>query len=197
MAKTYDQYCPVAVGLDRLGDRWTLLLIRDLVWYGPARFSGFERHNPGIPSALLADRLAGLTEAGLVKRDGNEYAVVDSDGAIRDLVDQLAAFGSRFLGVATPSAQSLHYLARRLGTIHHDELTEIESDTVAVCIDGACYELTSGDGSIAIRPTTNTTPDVSLTSDQFMQLVAGTIDPGDVTADTHIAERLRYLRPAA
>jgi DNA-binding HxlR family transcriptional regulator len=197
MGKTYDQYCPVAVGLDRLGDRWTLLLIRDLAWYGPARFSELEHHNPGIPSALLAERLSALTEAGLLRRDGNEYEVVDDDRAIRDLVDQLAAFGSRFLGVETPSAQSLDYLARRLGTIHHDALVGVEPDTLTVRIDGEYYELTTGDGVVTITPTTDATPDVSITSAEFMQLVAGTIDPVDVAPDTRIAGRLRYLRPAA
>ncbi|MGB8859205.1 MAG: winged helix-turn-helix transcriptional regulator [Ilumatobacteraceae bacterium] len=62
----YDQqYCPIARGLDVLGDRWTLLIARELS-AGPQRFSDLRRHLPGIAATVLSDRLKSMTDDGLV-----------------------------------------------------------------------------------------------------------------------------------
>lgn len=62
----YDQqYCPIARGLDLLGDRWTLLILREL-GPGPQRFSDLQRHLPGIAATVLSDRLRSMTDEGLV-----------------------------------------------------------------------------------------------------------------------------------
>src|SRR5271168_4961621 len=59
--------CPVACSLDLFGDRWTLLVIRDLFW-GKTRFGEFEASPEGIPTNILAERLQRLEAAGLVGR---------------------------------------------------------------------------------------------------------------------------------
>ncbi len=64
---SYDQqYCPIARGLDLLGDRWTLLIVRELS-AGPQRFSDLQRHLPGIAATVLSDRLRTMTDDGLVE----------------------------------------------------------------------------------------------------------------------------------
>jgi len=65
--KTYNQNCPVAKGLDVLGERWTLLILRELIG-GPRRYVDLRTELSGIASNLLADRLRGLEQAGLVDR---------------------------------------------------------------------------------------------------------------------------------
>jgi DNA-binding HxlR family transcriptional regulator len=67
MRKPYEQACPIARTLDLLGDRWTLLIIRDL-FLGHSRFSEFLRSCPGLPPKLLSERLKRLTDAGLAER---------------------------------------------------------------------------------------------------------------------------------
>ena len=63
----YDQqYCPIARGLDLLGDRWTLLIVRELS-AGPQRFSDLQRHLPGIAATVLSDRLRTMANDGLVE----------------------------------------------------------------------------------------------------------------------------------
>jgi DNA-binding HxlR family transcriptional regulator len=63
----YDQqYCPIARGLDMLGDRWTLLIVRELTM-GPQRFSELQLHLPGIAATVLSDRLRSMSEDGLVE----------------------------------------------------------------------------------------------------------------------------------
>jgi DNA-binding HxlR family transcriptional regulator len=65
--KSYNQNCPIARGLDVLGERWTLLILRELVG-GARRYSDLRAELPGIATNLLADRLRELEEAGLVDR---------------------------------------------------------------------------------------------------------------------------------
>jgi DNA-binding HxlR family transcriptional regulator len=69
----YGQYCPVANALEIVGDRWTLLIIRDLLM-GTGHFNELKRGRPGISRALLAGRLQQLQGAGLVERQLNSPA---------------------------------------------------------------------------------------------------------------------------
>jgi DNA-binding HxlR family transcriptional regulator len=62
----YQQYCPIARALDVLGDRWTLLILRELTMAGDRRFTDLRRSLPGIAPGLLSERLRMLTEQGLV-----------------------------------------------------------------------------------------------------------------------------------
>jgi DNA-binding HxlR family transcriptional regulator len=64
---TRGQNCPIARGLDVLGERWTLLILRELVG-GPRRYGDLRAELPGIATNLLADRLRDLEDAGLVDR---------------------------------------------------------------------------------------------------------------------------------
>jgi DNA-binding HxlR family transcriptional regulator len=63
--RNYNQNCPIARGLDVLGERWTLLILREMVG-GPRRYSDLRVELPGIATNLLADRLRELEEAGLI-----------------------------------------------------------------------------------------------------------------------------------
>jgi DNA-binding HxlR family transcriptional regulator len=65
--KSYNQNCPIAKGLDILGERWTLLILRELLG-GPRRYSDLRAELPGIATNLLAERLKELENVGLVDR---------------------------------------------------------------------------------------------------------------------------------
>lgn len=67
MPRSYQQNCPIAKGLDVLGERWTLLILRELIG-GTRRYSDLRAELPGIATNLLADRLRELEEVGLVDR---------------------------------------------------------------------------------------------------------------------------------
>ena len=66
--KSYQQYCAVARALDVVGDRWVLLIVRELMAFGPSRFSDLQRGLPGIASNLLAERLRSMETAELIER---------------------------------------------------------------------------------------------------------------------------------
>lgn len=63
--------CPISTALELIGDRWTLLVIRDLMFAGKRRFREFLQSEEGISNSVLADRLSGLMERGLVTRRGD------------------------------------------------------------------------------------------------------------------------------
>lgn len=67
MTRDYDQLCPIARTLDIIGDRWTLLILRDL-FLGAARFGEFREHSPGLPTKMLSDRLKSLESEGVIER---------------------------------------------------------------------------------------------------------------------------------
>jgi DNA-binding HxlR family transcriptional regulator len=68
VAATYDLNCPIAWTLDIVGERWTLLLLRDLFKIGPRRFQDFQDALPGVSPNTLSARLKTLEEHGLVSR---------------------------------------------------------------------------------------------------------------------------------
>src|SRR6266700_6877802 len=92
--------CPVSCTLDLIGDRWTLLVIRDLV-FGKSRYGEFLASPEGVPTNILADRLARLEEAGIVTRKPYQenpprhtYALTSKGAALRPVLGAVAAWGS-------------------------------------------------------------------------------------------------------
>src|SRR6187399_2365992 len=73
----YGQYCPISRALDLLGERWTLMIVRDML-VGATRFNDLARGLPGLSRSLLTQRLRSLERAGLVVRVDGEYLLTDS-----------------------------------------------------------------------------------------------------------------------
>ncbi len=72
MARKYDSPCPVARTLNVIGDRWAILVLRDLFLYGPRRFQDFERSLKGITPSVLSQRLKEFEASGVIQ--GRPYA---------------------------------------------------------------------------------------------------------------------------
>src|ERR1041384_6285143 len=67
--RSYNQFCAVAKSLDVVGERWTLLIVRELLLRGPSRYTDLRNGLPGIATNLLADRLQELERAGVAARE--------------------------------------------------------------------------------------------------------------------------------
>ena len=98
--KSYQQYCSVARALDVVGDRWVLLIVRELLALGPSRYSDLKRGLPGIASNLLAERLKVMEAEGLVDRydaappvGTGLYQLTDRGRELQDVVHALARWG--------------------------------------------------------------------------------------------------------
>ncbi len=104
----YAQFCPLTRAVEILGERWTLLLLRELV-PGPQRFSDLKARLPGVSSSVLAGRLARLEDKGLIaKRDlpapaaSTVYELAEAGRALRPVMMELIRWGMRFLGEPCP-----------------------------------------------------------------------------------------------
>jgi DNA-binding HxlR family transcriptional regulator len=108
----YGQYCPVAQALDIIGDRWTLLIIRDMLT-GTQHFNELERGLPGISRPLLAKRLRQLQDAGLIEKRINDtgrqstaYCLTQSGQALHGVIDALKVWGEDW-AFGDPSPEQL------------------------------------------------------------------------------------------
>ncbi|MEV4285525.1 helix-turn-helix domain-containing protein [Nonomuraea bangladeshensis] len=98
--RLYGQYCGLASALDVIGERWTLLIIRELL-LGPKRYGEFLAELPGIGTNLLAERLKTLTELGVIAKPESRdqgYELTELGRELREPVLRLARWGMAFLG---------------------------------------------------------------------------------------------------
>jgi DNA-binding HxlR family transcriptional regulator len=102
--RTYGQYCSVAKALDVVGDRWTLLIIRELLQQGPCRYTDLKSGLPGIATNLLADRLRELEGAGLLRREEAPppvattlFHLTDAGRELQPVLDALGGWGIRYM----------------------------------------------------------------------------------------------------
>jgi DNA-binding HxlR family transcriptional regulator len=101
--KSYNQICPISTALDLIGDRWTILILRELLG-GSARFNELRDGLPGIAANLLTERLRRLEEDGLVRQlkvhNTAVYALTEQGADIRIALEELAMWGARQTRVA-------------------------------------------------------------------------------------------------
>lgn len=102
--RTYDQYCALAKALDVVGERWTLLLLREL-FAGPQRFSDLLQTLPGIGNGLLSTRLREMQEAGIIETvelpppaATRVYQLTQSGRQLDEAITALARWGASLLG---------------------------------------------------------------------------------------------------
>ena len=97
----YGQFCPVAKAMELLDERWTMLVVRELL-LGSSHFNELRRGVPKMSPALLSKRLKSLTRAGVVERaeiDGRTtYSLTPCGKELADVVDSLGAWGVRWIG---------------------------------------------------------------------------------------------------
>jgi DNA-binding HxlR family transcriptional regulator len=119
--KSYDQYCPIAHSLGLIGERWTLLVVRELL-YGPKRYTGPRR--PSCPESgpnILAARLKELEAAGIVEKKklpppfaSTVYELTPAGQDLRPVLHELARFGARLMGPPPPEALEPGWLVHAL-----------------------------------------------------------------------------------
>ena len=94
--KSYGQFCSIARALDLLGERWTLLIVRELLCGGRS-FGDVRRGIPRISKTMLSARLRELGDAGVIERDGSGYALTASGRDLMGVVGALGSWGQKWL----------------------------------------------------------------------------------------------------
>jgi DNA-binding HxlR family transcriptional regulator len=171
--RTYGQFCPIAAGLDIIGDRWTLLMLRELS-IGDRRFTDLRAALSGIAPNLLTERLRSLQAAGLVAAVDlpppaarSVYRLTDEGRRVEPVLRSVARFGARYL-VGEPSetfdAHRAVYallapwrrrptatIRARLSVLGDDGVDEIDSLDLALDIDGMHVEPPEGKPDVTLR----------------------------------------------
>jgi DNA-binding HxlR family transcriptional regulator len=102
--RSYGQYCGIAKALDVIGDRWTILIIRELLIRGACRYTDLKNGLPGIATNLLSDRIRDLESAGLIRREdapppvaATVFHLTEAGQELYPVVDAIGRWGVRYM----------------------------------------------------------------------------------------------------
>ena len=190
--KSYAQYCPVARALDVLGERWTLLIVRDLA-SGPKRYTDLREGLPGIATDLLSARLHTLEAAGFIARrelprpaPAVVYELTDAGHELTPVILALAQVGSGMLGAPEPtedvSAERVVVLGLRL-RFRPDALPDL-TESYQLLVDELPFAVAVANGAATIEPGTAADPSMTLTTDARTLVALGR---GETTLDDALA----------
>jgi DNA-binding HxlR family transcriptional regulator len=157
--RSYDEYCSVAKSLDVVGDRWTLLIVRELMLRGACRYTDLRNGLPGIASNLLADRLRDLEEAGVISREDAPppiattlFQLTPRGAELEPVLDGLFRWGMPLMAEqkSTEVVKS-HWLAGALEAMLVDHQPEGPPATVVLEVGDEPITIELRDGAIEVR----------------------------------------------
>jgi DNA-binding HxlR family transcriptional regulator len=190
--RSYDEYCAIAKSLDVIGDRWTLLIVRELDLRGPSRYTDLRNGLPGIASNLLAERLRELEGAGVITRADAPppiattlFSLTPRGEELRPVLDGLFRWGMPLMGEQKPGdAVRSHWLAGALETMLADRQPEAPPVTLELQTGDQPIMLQTRDGSIAVGLGSAENPDAALAGPPMpiMGLLLGRLELADARA---------------
>jgi DNA-binding HxlR family transcriptional regulator len=171
--RSYDQYCAVAKALDVVGERWTFLILRDLVHLGPRRFSDLRDGLPGIGANLLTERLRHLEREGLVQRRrlrspgrGVVYELTELGAGLERTIIELGRWGGNFM--AERSARDVFFPSGHISAIRATFRAEEARGVHAryeFRIDGESFHAEIDDGAVNTGLGEASSPDLVIATD--------------------------------
>jgi DNA-binding HxlR family transcriptional regulator len=189
--RSYGQYCSVAKALDVIGDRWTLLVVRELLAQGPSRYTDLRRGLPGIATNLLAERLRDLEQAGIVAREDAPppiatalFTLTPRGQQLRPVIDELGRWGIPLMAETTPKEEyRSHWLQLPVELYLADDSSESEHapTTIEIRAGDQPMLIEARDGAITTRPGTTEQPDAALSGPPQLVLgvLTGALDPNE------------------
>src|SRR3954471_5956618 len=118
LGKTYDaEVCSIARALEVVGERWSVLIVRNALFAGSTRFGDFQR-SLGIATNILKTRLDGFVDAGIMRREDNEYLLTEKGRDLAPALIALTAWGDRW---SAPDGPPVLYRHSVCGSgVHHE-----------------------------------------------------------------------------
>jgi DNA-binding HxlR family transcriptional regulator/putative sterol carrier protein len=208
--RRYQQYCALARALDVAGDRWTLLIIRELV-PGARRFTDLIDGLPGISRKLLTERLRALERDGLIARQElpppaarQVYELTDDGRDLAHAMAPLIAWGARRIGERKPTESfRARWPAVAMAGLADREAAKGVRETYQYLVGHSAFHFTVDDGSIQLHDGRAQDPAVVLTTDEetWADFVSGRIRWSSATAtgalsvagDPQAVRRLRKI----
>ena len=187
--RSYNLLCPIARALDHIGDRWTLLILRDL-HAGPARFKDLQTGLTGIASNLLTGRLQALEASGLIEKIQSEfdvtlYSLTQQGEKTDQLLFELARFGGQMphpSKIQKPG--NLRTIAVSLGTACKRSVGPDHNFTATMIIDQEAFKMTAQNLDVKIHAGAAKNPDVVMTT-TYRHIMA--LADGGMTQDEFIS----------
>jgi DNA-binding HxlR family transcriptional regulator len=191
--RSYDEYCAVAKSLDVVGDRWTLLIVRELVLLGACRYTDLRNGLPGIASNLLAERLRELERTGVIAREEAPppiattlFRLTPRGEQLRPVLDDLFRWGLPLMTEQKPSdAVRSHWLAGAIELMLTDRQPDAPPLTIELQTGDQPIAIEARDGTIRTRLGPTDDPDATLTGPPkpILGLLLGLLQPGDAKAN--------------
>lgn len=195
--RSYSQFCGLAKALDIVGDRWTLLIVRELLLRGPVRYTDLQQGLPGIASNLLADRLRDLEAAGVLARQEPVppvatpvFSLTAWGEQLRPVVRALGQWAGPLMSKPAPRDEfRSHWLAMPLENLLTDRAPSRPPIQIEVRSGDQPMIVETVDGGIRVRPGSAEHPAAVLSGspELIIGLLAGRID-----LPTARARRLRF-----
>jgi DNA-binding HxlR family transcriptional regulator len=168
--RSYDEYCAMAKSLDVVGDRWTLLIVRELEIRGACRYTDLRNGLPGIATNLLAERLRELERAGVVAREDAPppvattlFTLTPRGHQLRPLLEHLVRWGAPLMSEQRAGdAVRSHWLAWALELMLADRRPGAPPVTLELRTGDEPIEVTARDGAIHARLGAVESPDAIL-----------------------------------
>lgn len=184
--KSYEQLCPMATALDYVGDRWTILILRELLG-GPAQFQVLRNGLPGIATNLLTGRLRRMQADGLVRRidpgGSNLYTLTESGAGIRTAIEELGMWGARMGRVGSALHQrSIRAVAMALQAVlvRAGDALPTSVDVIELRVDGDYAEILLGPKPmVTARMPIQSEAQVATTHSQMSAFLMGEVDAGE------------------
>ena len=181
--RSYGQYCSVAKSLDVIGDRWTLLIVRELLGRGPSRYTDLRGGLAGIASNLLASRLRELEAAGLVRRYDAPppvattlFELTERGAALEPVLTELGRWGAALMvDYRADDEFRGHWLRLHVRLYLSDHDPERPKTSVLVEADGQAVTIDAAAGQVSLRLVADPTADVTIagTPPQVLSVLAG------------------------
>jgi len=195
MAKRYDQYCPVAHAMSLVGERWAVLVVRELL-KGPRRYTDLAAGLPGIGTNILATRLRELEAAGVVERRklpapaaSTVYELTDYGAGLEEVVHAIARWGARSLGPPPARDDFDHeWGLEAFRALLYPERARGMTGTYVMVVDEDAFTVRLDDGRLAVELGAAT--DAQLVAEMpfatFYELASGDLPPQSALDDGHI-----------
>lgn len=175
MERTYDQLCGLAIALDKVGDRWVLLIVRELLT-GPKRFSDLKRMLPGLASNLLTDRLQAMQAEGVAERHKGasgpvQYRLTPLGAALEGPIHALLRWGGYSLAGRKQGVASPHWLLVSLPAILGDEAPDGLHLDARFEVEGFAFGLRVREGRIEFGEELGNVPDTLRVTADYRSLL--------------------------
>jgi DNA-binding HxlR family transcriptional regulator len=189
--RSYGQYCSVAKALDVIGDRWTLLIVRELLAQGPSRYTDLRNGLPGIATNLLAERLRELEQAGIVVREEAPppvatalFSLSSRGRQLHTVIEELGRWGMPLMAQTSPEEEYRSYwLALPVRQFLADDGSDVPT-TIEVRAGEQPMLIEAREGSVSTRRGTSEHPDAVLSGPPqlVLGLITGALEHDDALA---------------